>query len=95
MGYMVTHGPWPSKQSQIIIHFNIIIKNMKHFLGSIEIRGSVRGPFFTRHQKKATLNTFYLWFMTIRIGFRPAVVHDLYLSNRGIYNIVTNSYLTH
>ena len=49
MGYMpVTYGPWLSNQSQIIIYFNIIIKNMKHFLGSVEVRGFVRGPFFTR-----------------------------------------------
>ena len=49
MGYMVTHGPWLSKQSEIIIHFNIIIKIMKHFLGSVTICGSVRGLFFTRN----------------------------------------------
>ena len=49
MGYMVTHGPWLSKQSEIIIHFNIIIKIMKHFLGSVRICGSVRGLFFTRN----------------------------------------------
>ena len=23
---------------------------MKHFLGSVGVRGSVRGPFFTRHR---------------------------------------------
>ena len=60
MGYMVTHGPWLSKQSYIIIHFIIIIKNMKHFLGSVGVRGSVRGPFFTRHHS----GTLYHRYMT-------------------------------
>ena len=32
-----------------MIPFNIIIKSMRHFLGSVGVRGSVRGPFFTRH----------------------------------------------
>ena len=32
-----------------MIHFNIIIKSMRHFLGSVGVRGSVRGPFCTRH----------------------------------------------
>ena len=32
-----------------MIHFNIIIKSMRYFLGSVGVRGSVRGPFFTRH----------------------------------------------
>ena len=32
-----------------MIHFNIIIKSRRHFLGSVGVRESVRGPFFTRH----------------------------------------------
>ena len=49
MCYIVTYERWLSKQSKKMIHFNIIIKSMRHFLGSIGVRGSVRGPFFTRH----------------------------------------------
>ena len=29
--------------------FSILIKSMRHFLGSVGVRGSVRGPFFTKH----------------------------------------------
>ena len=32
---------------------NIIIESMRHFLGSVIVRGSVRGPFFTRHRNCA------------------------------------------
>ena len=32
-----------------MIHFSIIIKSMRHFLGSVMVRGSVKGLFFTRH----------------------------------------------
>ena len=32
-----------------MIHFSSIIESMRHFLGSVGVRGSVRGPFFTRH----------------------------------------------
>ena len=35
------------------IHFNIIIKNMRRFLGSVGVRGYVRGLFFTIHQTLA------------------------------------------
>ena len=30
-------------------HFNILIKSMRHSLGSVGVRGSVRGLFFTKH----------------------------------------------
>ena len=41
----------PIKTVLKIIHFNTIIKTMRHFLGSVGVRGygSVRGPFFTKH----------------------------------------------
>ena len=31
------------------VPFNVIIKRMRYFVGSVRVRGSVRGPFFTRH----------------------------------------------
>ena len=30
---------------------------MKHFLGSVGVRGSVRGPFFTRHRATVPIKT--------------------------------------
>ena len=33
-----------------MIQFIIIIKSMRHFLGSVGVRGSVRGQCFTRHR---------------------------------------------
>ena len=56
MGYMDTNETCLSKQSEKLntkyykldIFSNII---MRHFLGSVGVRRSVRGPFFTRHQK--------------------------------------------
>ena len=51
MDYMVTCGTWQSKQSYKIIHFNIKIKNRRHFLGSAWVCGSISlGSVFTKHR---------------------------------------------
>ena len=49
MCYIVTYGPWHIKTILKMIHFNIIIKSMRHFMESVGVCWSVSGPFFTRH----------------------------------------------
>ena len=55
MCYIVTYGPWLSKQSLKMIHFKIIIKSTRHFLGSLGVCGSVRGPYFTRRPRSVSV----------------------------------------
>ena len=49
MGYKLPMGLCIKTILKNDTFFSIIIKSVRHFLGSVGVRGSVRGPFFTRH----------------------------------------------
>ena len=61
---------------------------MKHFLGSVGVRGSVRGPFFTRHPP--TINKCYYFMLCcyiLRQALFPTPVNTKQVVDTDGYNI--------